>query len=126
MNNKKMRVLVVDDEKSVRSFFSEFFKNKNAEVEFADTGKGAVDEAGKNHYDLIFMDIVLPEIHGVQAHEKIIELGQRIPVVMMTGYTVEGLIQRAFKNGVKKILKKPFTLREVEEVYEEVVRARIS
>jgi CheY-like chemotaxis protein len=120
MNEKKMKVLVVDDEKTVRDFFREFLKKKDAEVDFADTGKGAVEEAGKNHYDLIFMDIVLPEIHGVQAYEKLKELGRKIPVVMMTGYAVEGLIERARKGGIKTILKKPFTLKEVEAVFEEV------
>ena len=120
MEVKKMSVLVVDDEKTVRDFFREYLKSKNADVDFADTGKGAVEEAGKNHYDLIFMDIVLPEIHGVQAYEKLKELGKKIPVVMMTGYAVEGLIERARKGGIRTILKKPFTLKEVEAVFEEV------
>ena len=120
MNEKKMKVLVVDDEKTVRDFFREFFKKKDMEVEFADNGKGAVMEAGQNHYDLIFMDIVLPEIHGVQAYEKIKELGKKIPVVMMTGYAVEDLIERAKRNGIKHIIKKPFILKEIEEAIEEV------
>ena len=122
MDGNKMKVLVVDDEKTVRDFFREFLKKKDVEVEFADTGKGAVEEAGKNHYDLIFMDIVLPEIHGVQAYEKLKELGKKIPVVMMTGYAVEGLIERARKNGIKHILKKPFTLNEVEALFDEVAK----
>jgi len=126
MEVKKMSVLVVDDEKTVREFFREFLKKKNAEVDFADTGKGAVEEAGKNHYDLIFMDIVLPEIHGVQAYEKLKELGKRIPVVMMTGYAVEGLIERARKGGIRTILKKPFTLNEVDAAYNEVINSRVA
>jgi CheY-like chemotaxis protein len=123
-NNNKIKVLVVDDEKSVRDFFGEFLRKKDAEVEFADNGKGALDEVRKNHFDLIFMDIVLPQIHGVQAYEKIMELGKKIPVVMMTGYAVEGLVKRARKEGIKWILKKPFTLKEVESVFDEVVNAR--
>ena len=122
MNEKKMKVLVVDDEKSVREFFREFLKKKNAEVEFVSSGKGAVEEAGKNHYDLIFMDIVLPEIHGVQAYEKLKELGKKIPVIMMTGYSVEELIKRAYKDGIKSVLKKPFALQEVETVFDEVAK----
>jgi CheY-like chemotaxis protein len=66
------------------------------------------------------MDIVLPEIHGVQAYEKIRELGRKIPVVMMTGYAVEELVRRAQKDGVKRVLKKPFTLQEVEKVFDEI------
>jgi len=123
MEAKKMNVMVVDDDESVRDFFGEFLKRKEADVAFADNGRSAVDEAHKNHYDLIFMDIVLPEIHGVQAYEKIKELGQKIPVVMMTGYAVEELIKRARKDGVKAVLKKPFTLKEVEMVYDEVVKS---
>jgi CheY-like chemotaxis protein len=123
MDKRKMKVLVVDDEKSVRDFFGEFLKKKNAEVEFSRDGKGALDEAMKSHYDLIFMDIVLPEIHGVQAYEKIKEFGKKVPVVMMTGYAVEGLVERAKKDGIKYIIHKPFTLKEVEAVFSEAGRA---
>jgi len=126
VEDKKMKVLIVDDEKTVRDFFREFFKKKEMEVEFAENGKTAVLEAGQNHYDLIFMDIVLPEIHGVQAYEKIKELGKNIPVIMMTGYAVEELVERAKKNGIKHIIKKPFNLKEIEGVVEEVENSRSS
>lgn len=119
---QKLKVLVVDDEEVVQRFFNSFFKDKNVEVDMVGNGKDAVSSAKKNHYDLILMDIVLPEIHGVQAYEKIKEAGKEIPTIMFTGYAVDSLINRAIKDGITAIMRKPFTVKELEDKIKSVIK----
>jgi len=82
-------------------------------VDVAESGEGAVDALKKGDYRIIFMDIKMPGMSGVEAFVKIKEMKPNIHVIMMTAHAVDDEIHQAIREGVYAVVLKPF---EVEEI----------
>jgi len=107
------RVLVVDDEKWVREVFRDFFRLTDAfEVDLANTGAEAVEKAKVNKYDLITMDLIMPETSGLEALATIKEVSPGVPVVVITGNATEKVVNRAGVLGACRVMYKPVMLGE--------------
>jgi len=70
----------------------------------------------KGQYDIVFLDIVMPEKDGVETLEKIKTINPALPVVMMSGYSVEEKRQKVKELGAITTLKKPFEMDDVRKV----------
>jgi CheY-like chemotaxis protein len=106
-------ILVVDDEPGMRALFSFMLGAKGYQVDTAASGKEAIAHVETQPCDLIFIDIRMPAMDGVQVLKKVKAQQPDVSVIMMTGYAVEKLLDDALAAGAVGYLRKPFTLDEL-------------
>lgn len=115
------RIMVVDDDTALRSTLQEILLDEGRDVIAAADGFEAIELALEGSIDLIFMDIRMPGMDGVEAFLKIKEILPDCIVVMMTGYAVESLVEKALSEGARTCLSKPVSIEELLEIVDEVV-----
>uniref|UniRef100_A0A7C4TE39 Response regulator n=1 Tax=candidate division WOR-3 bacterium TaxID=2052148 RepID=A0A7C4TE39_UNCW3 len=81
----KKRILICDDDASIRAFLREALEN-NYEIVEADDGKEAVRLITREHFDLLITDIKMPGTHGLEAIERIRERNKEIPIIICSAY----------------------------------------
>ncbi len=106
-------VLIVDDEGSIRESLSEIFKDEGYYVFTSSSGEEAVELVKEQNPDLIFLDIWLPGIDGIQTLEEIKGLKPDIPIIMISGHGNIELAVKATKMGAYDFLEKPLSLERV-------------
>lgn len=106
-NQKRLRILLVDDESIIRLDLREMLKEHGHEiVGEGSNGEEAVELARKLNPDLIVMDIKMPVMDGLEAVKRI-NVDRTIPVIMLTAYSQPELVQQATELGVYGYLVKP-------------------
>jgi CheY-like chemotaxis protein len=118
---EKTRILVVDDNVSQCKTMSFILKRKGCTVAIAENGLKAIEIAKKNPFDIIFMDIKMPLINGVETYRQIKKIRPGAKVVMMTAYAVEDLIGQALVEGAHGILYKPLDIKKMLDLIEKGV-----
>jgi len=115
---KKFKVLIVDDEPRVRDVFKEFCEiSESVEVDVAENGVEAVEKVQEGNYDLVTMDLIMPEMSGVEAVARIKEVKPYLPVIIITGNATEKLVNKAGLKGASSLLYKPVLMENfVDEV----------
>ncbi len=81
------KLLIVEDEDSLRELYAEELEEEGYEITRAENGKTAVDLVKKESFDLIIMDIRMPEMDGIEALGKVISQNKKIPVIIYTAYS---------------------------------------
>jgi two-component system, NtrC family, response regulator HydG len=107
MVNATFKILVVDDNRSLAEALSDVFEAKGYEPTLAFDGLQAVEKIKTEHFDCVLMDIKMPGLNGVDAFREIKKFAPAIPVILMTAYSVQGLIDEARAEGALAILSKP-------------------
>ncbi len=115
------KIMVVDDDTDLRTTLQETLTGKGREVVSAKDGFEAIELASEGDIELIFMDIRMPGMDGVETFLKIKEVLPNCTVVMMTGHAVESLIERALSEGAKACLNKPVSIEEILEIVDETM-----
>lgn len=109
------RILVIDDERAIRNTLKEILEFEGYTVDIAENGRVGLEKALTAHFDLIYTDIKMPEMDGMevlQTYRKTIQEhgGEEAPVVMISGHgTVETAVE-ALKNGAFDFIVKPLDL----------------
>ena len=119
------KIMVVDDDVDLRITLQEILMDEGRDVVSAEDGFQAVKMASDSPIALIFMDIQMPGMNGVDAFLSIKEILPDCVVVMMTGYAVEELVQQALSEGAMTVLSKPVSIEQILEITEEVVPGSI-
>ena len=121
-DSNDFRVLVVDDDPDVGSLFQRVLVGESQSVAVARDGYEALEKVKDVKYDLIFLDVRLPGMNGVETLEKIKSMSPDSVVVMMSGYSVEEEIKKAIAMGAQDFIAKPFE--DVDQIMtiEEVAR----
>ncbi|MBD3401831.1 response regulator [candidate division GN15 bacterium] len=105
------KILIVDDEKWVREVFRDFCTLTNAfEIDIATSGVEAVQKVTDNSYDLITMDLIMPEMSGLDALMDIKKKSPRVPVMVITGNATDKLVREAGVLGACRVMYKPVQL----------------
>jgi DNA-binding response OmpR family regulator len=113
MNNK---ILVVDDEKNIRTTLSTFLTSSGFEVELASDGEEALKKIKESDFLLVLLDIKMRGLNGMQVLEEMRKMGFKNNVVMMTAYgTIENAVE-SMKLGALDFLSKPFTLEDLKNI----------
>lgn len=119
------RVLVADDESSVRDLLVAILQQEGFEVLQAEDGQAAVDlfqkEAGR--FKLVFMDMVMPRMSGREAMIALRNLNPGLPIVLASGYMPEGTTGDIPGHGPLLLLQKPFSMMAVRETLAKVLGA---
>jgi two-component system response regulator ResD len=106
------RVLVVDDEERIRKLLKMYLERENFEVVEAEDGETAVREALESDFDIILLDLMLPEMDGIEACEEI-RKEKATPIIMLTAKGEESNRVHGFESGADDYVVKPFSPREV-------------
>ncbi len=103
MENKKRKILIVDDDENIRSLYVDVFKNENYEVIEAVDGIEGIDSATKNIPDVIFTGIIMPRMDGFGLIENLRKnvATREIPIVMSSHMGREEDREKAIKMGIK-------------------------
>lgn len=111
LRGRPFNILIVDDEPWVREVFRDFCNLTDAfKVEMAAGGIEAVDMARNGDYDLITLDLIMPEMSGLDALSEIKRAAPRVPVMIITGNATDKLVNRAGVLGACKVMYKPIQL----------------
>ena len=103
----------MDDNLSLCKTMSFVLKHKGYEVFIVNDGFKAIDIVKEEFFDLIFMDIKMPALNGVETYKRIKKINNEIIIVMMTAYAVEDLIQDALKEGAYGVIYKPLDFEKI-------------
>jgi CheY-like chemotaxis protein len=121
------KILVVDDLPTNLRVAEELMSPYDMKVDTCLSGSEALDLIQQNHYDLIFMDHMMPEMDGLMATDLIRKLGQEtgehdyyrnLPIIMLTANAVAGQREMFLKNGINEFLPKPIDVRKLNIVLE--------
>lgn len=113
-----LRVLIAEDNEINRNFMAEFFGHLPDEVEFAMDGKEAAAMAIGRDYDVVFMDVQMPEMDGLEATRRIREQknAETLPVVGLSGLGAQEDIKACLEAGMNEFITKPVRFGRVMEV----------
>lgn len=101
------RVLVVDDEPTLRLGFSYALQNSTTQVDTAGGGAAALELIGANHYDALFLDFRMPDIDGLRVIEILREAGNAVPIVLCSAFVTLESALAAIRHRVVDFLLKP-------------------
>ena len=117
----KQRVLVVDDEDSIRWVLGRCLEKVGYTVEFGENGSEAIRKATSDNFSLIILDIKMPDSNGLEVLKELKLIGIDIPVIIITAQnTVKNAIE-AMKRGAYDYIAKPFNLDEVKLTVERAI-----
>ncbi len=120
----KTLILVVDDQFSDRETLKAILEDKGYKVATARDGTKAIKMVKERHYDIIFLDVRLPNMNGVEAFEQVKEIDPQAAVIMITGYTEEDLVKRAVSHDAYTCIHKPFDMERIIALVEDIARER--
>ena len=105
--------LIVDDEKNIRGTLAAIIEDEGWDVELAENGFKGIDLFKKCNPDLVFLDVWMPNLDGIQTLQKLKELNVETPIVIMSGHgTIETAV-KATKIGAFEYLEKPLSLDKI-------------
>lgn len=111
--NRVEHIMIVDDEPIIGRLFKDILERNGYQVT---TFLKSVDVLGlitRQHYDLMFIDLMMPEIDGAELIHRIRNMGIKIPIVIVTGYPDSKLMGKAMEKGPFTVIKKPFSNEDV-------------
>ena len=117
---QNLNVFIVDDDKDFAESVADVLELKGHNVTFASTGEEAIEKMRQHDFDITFMDVKLPGKNGVESFLDIRRLKPSAKVIMMTGYSVEQLLDEAVDNGAWGILHKPLDMKSVLKQLEKI------
>ncbi|MDH4138840.1 MAG: GAF domain-containing protein [Anaerolineae bacterium] len=115
------KILIIDDNTTIRSFLSEMLRPLGYAVSTASDGRRGLDKALTERPDLILLDFNLPRLSGVEILEALQKENYEVPVILMTAHGSESVAVQAFRLGVRDYLTKPFEAQRIIEVIEKAL-----
>ncbi|MDG1776942.1 MAG: sigma-54 dependent transcriptional regulator [Crocinitomicaceae bacterium] len=107
------KILIIDDERAIRRALREILEFEEFEVDEAENGKEGLDKARSETYDIIFCDIKMPEVDGMEVLEGLQQAKVDSPVIMISGHgNIETAVQ-AIKKGAFDFIEKPLDLNRI-------------
>ena len=120
--HKKIKIIVVDDELSIRESLKGWLQQDGYQVETAAGGPEALAKNAANRFDIMLIDVKMPEMDGLTLLQKIKEIDSDIAIVMMTAHGAIRDAVEAIKLGAYDYLLKPFELEELSFTIEKLVQ----
>ena len=108
-----MKILIIDDERAIRNSLGEILGDEGYAVDTAEDGKMGLEMATREHYDVIFCDIKMPGMDGLEVLSKLIEEGSDSAVVMISGHGDIDTAVECIKKGAYDFIQKPLDLNRI-------------
>ncbi|MFZ5517049.1 MAG: response regulator transcription factor [Candidatus Zhuqueibacterota bacterium] len=110
------KILVVDDEPKIQLLLTNYFSNRGNDVRAVPSGEDALEMMEFWNPDLIFLDIQLPHLNGMDVLKRIKMMNDGIPVVMISGYATEKMAIKSLELGAMDYINKPINFKRLEEI----------
>lgn len=122
--NSPVKILLAEDNATNQIYISHFLSERGFEVETVDNGLEVIKtlERGSG-FDLILMDVQMPELDGLQATKKLRQSGSTIPIIALTAYAMEGDRERFIESGMDDYASKPVNIDDLVEIITKVLPA---
>ena len=104
------KILVIDDERSIRNTLKDILGYEQYQVDLAEDGNQGLELIRKNEYDIVLCDIKMPGMDGIEVLEKIQDESADIPVVMISGHGNIDTAVESIKKGAYDFIEKPLDL----------------
>jgi DNA-binding NtrC family response regulator len=105
-----LKILVIDDERSIRNTLKDILGFEGYQVELAENGRNGIDMAQASEFDIILCDIKMPEIDGLEVLEQIMKIKPESTIVMISGHGTIDTAVEAIKKGAFDFIEKPLDL----------------
>jgi PAS domain S-box-containing protein len=112
----ELSILLAEDNLINQKVAQSIFKNIGYEIDIARNGQEAVEYVEKNSYDVIFMDLLMPEKDGYQATEMIREAGHTLPIIAMSADENDETRAAAFRSGMNEYVMKPARVESIKQL----------
>jgi len=106
-------ILTVDDSRSVRTIVAKQVRDLGFEVEEAEDGVQGLSKLGEREYDLVLLDVTMPNLDGPGMLAKMREIGNKTPVIMLTSESKRSVVSNVMKIGIADYILKPFKPEEL-------------
>ena len=120
----KKKILVVDDEKAVRNSFLLTFEDSDYDVDTAESGTQGISKVKNQEYALIFLDLKMPEMSGVETLKEIKKIKKNIPVYIITAFHKDFFhdLENAVNQGYEfELLQKPLKSDRLFEIVDNIL-----
>lgn len=118
--DRKLKVLITDDSKLLRKKLRTELEALDCEVVEAENGKDAVMINLQQQLDCIFLDIVMPEVGGIEALQVIKEVSPDLPVIMLSSAGTPQKLMQTLKMGAMDFIQKPYSSEQIKKAIESV------
>ncbi len=118
-SGKKARILIIEDEEEIRQLLRDIVISQGHEVEVAPDGKQGLALLRSGDYDLVCTDLGMPGMSGWQVAEEIKHMGKKVPVAVITGWSVHLNEPGMKEKGVNFIIQKPFQINRILKLVQE-------
>ena len=109
----KSKILIIDDEKGILESLSGILQDEGFSVDVADRGKAGVEKFKSSEFDVVLLDVWMPEMDGITALQKLKEHKQKTTVIIMSGHGNVETAVKATKLGAYDFLEKPLSIEVV-------------
>jgi len=106
-------ILIVDDDEDILDLYRMTLEFRGYNVETSKTGFDALEKAKKNKFQIVLLDVVLPDIRGEKVAERLKKIDASLEIIFITGYSLFQACIDATKIGISDILLKPITEEEL-------------
>ncbi|MGQ9665237.1 MAG: sigma-54-dependent transcriptional regulator [bacterium] len=109
----RARILIVDDERKICEILKDILEGEGYNIDFVLSGYDAIKKIQKDSFDLVLLDIKLPDIDGLNVLKRIKEINAEIGVVMISAFGTVSLAVEALKNGADDFIEKPLETKRI-------------
>jgi two-component system response regulator HydG len=120
VSDSKASILIADDEMGMRETLLDILEDMGYHVTMAVDGYDAIQKVKQHTFDIIFMDVRMPGLDGVDAFKEIKKIQPGAAVVLITAYAVDDRIRDALREGAYRVLGKPLDLQMMIDLVEDV------
>jgi len=122
--SRQARILVIDDEDSVRDILSRMLKTKGHQVVVASNGEEGIERFRSEPFDIVFTDLGMPRLSGWEVGKAIKGINPKIPIAMITGWGMELDREKMNESGIDLIVSKPFNFDQVIHLVSEAMELK--
>ena len=119
----KSTILIVDDDPSVRESFA-LVLEESYHIEMIASGSTALERIGKGNVDLVFLDVRMPGVDGLETLHEIKKINPLLPVIMVTAASDLDFNKEAIAAGAAKYIMKPFDVSEILKTAQEMIKGK--
>lgn len=123
-----IRILVIDDEEVIRKSFIRALEDTDYQVETVESGEKGIQKARESRFDLIFLDLKMPGLNGVETLRELWEIGQTVPIYIITAFydDFREQLESAADDKISfYLLKKPVDMDEIRSLARVVAERQV-
>jgi DNA-binding NtrC family response regulator len=121
---RKAKILIIDDEDVICKGCKQTLEKDGFEVDYAQNGIVGLAKLHDKAYDIVLIDLMMPQIKGMDVLEAVRKYDPNIINIIITGYAIEQVVARAIEKGAYDYLAKPFSANELRDIIQRALRAR--